>query len=72
MEVDSVAEMSGRSKEKHGVKYVKYIGDGDSKTDFLKESSQLILTKVTLSLWRKNVSACAEMYGVTSTEGEER
>lgn len=32
MEVDSVVEMFGRSEEKHGLKFVKYIGDGDSKT----------------------------------------
>lgn len=32
MEVDSVVEMFSRSEEKHGVKFVKYIGDGDSKT----------------------------------------
>lgn len=32
MEVDAVVEMFERSEEKHGVKYVKYIGDGDSKT----------------------------------------
>ncbi|CAD6218422.1 GSCOCG00011449001-RA-CDS [Cotesia congregata] len=32
MEVDAVVEMFGRSVEKHGVKYVKYIGDGDAKT----------------------------------------
>lgn len=32
MEVDSVKEMFARSVEKHGVKYAKYIGDGDSKT----------------------------------------
>lgn len=31
-EVDSVVEMFSRSIEKHGVKYIKYIGDGDSKT----------------------------------------
>ncbi|XP_044588451.1 uncharacterized protein LOC123267711 isoform X2 [Cotesia glomerata] len=32
MEVDAVVQMFSRSEEKHGVKYVKYIGDGDSKT----------------------------------------
>lgn len=32
MEVDAVIEIFERSVEKHGVKYVKYIGDGDSKT----------------------------------------
>ncbi|XP_044578272.1 uncharacterized protein LOC123260944 [Cotesia glomerata] len=32
MEVDAVVEMFCRSVEKHGVKYVKYIGDGDTKT----------------------------------------
>lgn len=32
MEVDAVKEMFARSMEKHGVKYEKYIGDGDSKT----------------------------------------
>ncbi|XP_044575736.1 uncharacterized protein LOC123259356 [Cotesia glomerata] len=32
MEVDSMIEMFSRSEEKHGVKFVKYIGDGDSKT----------------------------------------
>ena len=32
MEVDAVVEMFGRSVQKHGVKYEKYIGDGDSKT----------------------------------------
>jgi len=32
MEIDAVTEMFLRSKEKHGVLYVKYIGDGDSKT----------------------------------------
>ncbi|XP_044579109.1 uncharacterized protein LOC123261528 [Cotesia glomerata] len=32
MEVDAVVEMFNRSVEKHGVKYIKYIGDGDSKT----------------------------------------
>ncbi|XP_032676769.1 uncharacterized protein LOC116846694 [Odontomachus brunneus] len=32
MEVDSITEMFVRSEEKHGVKYVNYIGDGDSKT----------------------------------------
>ncbi|XP_044588919.1 uncharacterized protein LOC123268103 [Cotesia glomerata] len=32
MEVDSVVEMFSRSEDKHGVKLVKYIGDGDSKT----------------------------------------
>lgn len=32
MEVDAAVEMFGRSEEKNGVKYVQYIGDGDSKT----------------------------------------
>lgn len=32
MEVDSIQEMFVRSEEKLGVKYVNYIGDGDSKT----------------------------------------
>lgn len=32
MEVESVKEMFGRSMEKYGVKYTRYIGDGDSKT----------------------------------------
>ncbi|XP_026828856.1 uncharacterized protein LOC113562728, partial [Ooceraea biroi] len=32
MEIDAITEMFVRSKEKHGVLYVKYIGDGDSKT----------------------------------------
>ena len=32
IEDDAVVEMFGRSIEKHGVKYEKYIGDGDSKT----------------------------------------
>lgn len=32
MEIDAVTEMFLRSKEKHGVLYMKYIGDGDSKT----------------------------------------
>lgn len=32
MEVDAIVEMFCRSVEKHGVKYVKYIGDGDTKT----------------------------------------
>lgn len=32
MEVDAVTEMFLRSEEKFGVKYVNYIGDGDSKT----------------------------------------
>ncbi|KYQ56969.1 hypothetical protein ALC60_04084 [Trachymyrmex zeteki] len=31
MEVDSITEMFIRSEEKHGVKYVNYIGDRDSK-----------------------------------------
>lgn len=32
MEVDAVVEMFKRSETLHGVKYVNYIGDGDSKT----------------------------------------
>lgn len=32
MEVDSVKEMFGRSLDKYGVKYTRYIGDGDSAT----------------------------------------
>lgn len=32
MEIDAVVEMFSRSVEKHGVKYLTYIGDGDSKT----------------------------------------
>lgn len=32
MEVDAVVEMFCGSVEKHGVKYVKYIGDCDTKT----------------------------------------
>ncbi|XP_074108761.1 uncharacterized protein LOC141533663 [Cotesia typhae] len=32
MEVDAIVEMFCRSEEKYGVKYVKYIGDGDTKT----------------------------------------
>jgi len=32
MEVDSIQEMFARSEEKFGVRYVNYIGDGDSKT----------------------------------------
>ena len=32
MEVDSVKEMFGRSIEEYGVKYTRYIGDGDSAT----------------------------------------
>lgn len=32
MEVDSMIEMFGRSEENFGVKYLNYIGDGDSKT----------------------------------------
>lgn len=32
MEIDGIVEMFERSEEKHGVKYVKYVGDGDSKT----------------------------------------
>ncbi|EZA54492.1 hypothetical protein X777_05747 [Ooceraea biroi] len=32
MEVDAIKEMILRSEEKFGVKYVNYIGDGDSKT----------------------------------------
>lgn len=31
MEIDGITEMFLRSKEEHGVLYVKYIGDGDSK-----------------------------------------
>ena len=32
MEDDAIIEMLCRSVQKHGVKYVKYIGDGDTKT----------------------------------------
>ncbi|EFN61450.1 hypothetical protein EAG_00479, partial [Camponotus floridanus] len=32
MEVDAVLEMFGRSEEKYGVRYVNYVGDGDTKT----------------------------------------
>lgn len=32
MEIDAIIEMFYRSVEKHGVKYLTYIGDGDSKT----------------------------------------
>lgn len=32
MEVDAVIEMFQRSESLHNVKYVNYIGDGDSKT----------------------------------------
>ncbi|KAH0568122.1 hypothetical protein KQX54_018506 [Cotesia glomerata] len=32
MEVDSVKDMFGRSISKYGVKYTRYIGDGDSAT----------------------------------------
>ena len=32
MEVDSIVEMFERSDTLHGVKYINYIGDGDSKT----------------------------------------
>lgn len=32
MEVDSIKEMFSQSEEKYGVRYVNYIGDGDSKT----------------------------------------
>lgn len=32
MEVDAIVQMSLRSIEKHGVKYLTYVGDGDSKT----------------------------------------
>jgi len=32
MEIDAIIEMYFRSVEKHGVKYLTYIGDGDSKT----------------------------------------
>jgi len=31
MEIDAVTEMFLRSKEKHGILYVKYIGNGDVK-----------------------------------------
>lgn len=32
MEVDAIIEMFSRSQQKHNVKYLTYIGDGDSKT----------------------------------------
>lgn len=32
MEIDAIIEMFSRSVDKHGVKYLTYIGDGDSKT----------------------------------------
>lgn len=32
MEVESVKEMFGRLMEKYGVKYTRYIGNGDSQT----------------------------------------
>lgn len=32
MEIDGIVKMFERSEEKHGVKYVKYVGDGHSKT----------------------------------------
>ncbi|KAG8226142.1 hypothetical protein J437_LFUL005803 [Ladona fulva] len=32
MEVDAIVEMFSKSEERHGIKYVNYIGDGDSKT----------------------------------------
>ncbi|KYN22479.1 hypothetical protein ALC57_05121 [Trachymyrmex cornetzi] len=32
MEIDVIKEMFSRSEEKFGVKYITYIGDGDSKT----------------------------------------
>lgn len=32
MEVDAIIDMFERSEEIHGVKYLNYIGDGDSKT----------------------------------------
>lgn len=32
MEVDSIKEIFQRSQKKYGVKYMHYIGDGDSKT----------------------------------------
>jgi hypothetical protein len=32
MEVNAICEMFNRSEQLHGVKYTKYIGDGDSKT----------------------------------------
>ena len=32
MEIDAITEMFARSVEKYGVKYVRYVGDGDSKT----------------------------------------
>lgn len=32
MEIDAIVEIFKRSQEKHAVKYVNYIGDGDSKT----------------------------------------
>ncbi|XP_036148055.1 uncharacterized protein LOC118647367 [Monomorium pharaonis] len=40
MEVDAIVEMFKRSQNKYGVKYINYIGDGDSKTynDIIKSS----------------------------------
>ena len=35
MEVDAIKEMFAESVEKYGVKYLNYIGDGDSKTYIL-------------------------------------
>lgn len=32
MEVDAITEMFKRSQNNYGVKYMNYIGDGDSKT----------------------------------------
>ena len=32
MEIDAITEMFARPVEKYGVKYVRYLGDGDSKT----------------------------------------
>ena len=32
MEVDAITEMFHRSQKNYGVKYVNYIGEGDSKT----------------------------------------
>lgn len=32
MEVDAILEMFGRSEEKYGVRYINYVGDGDTKT----------------------------------------
>ncbi|KYN22291.1 hypothetical protein ALC57_05327 [Trachymyrmex cornetzi] len=32
MEVDAMKELFSRSVEKHGVRYINYVGDGDSKT----------------------------------------